>query len=163
MRAALAMVVLGMLVSTARADPFDVRNPVPDAPPSASLTVETERPFETLDPGVSRRRLGTLVAGSAIVFWGASFAVSYTMVHRFKVDVELIDAGIDVQRATDDADRALDISRTWGTSLFAAGAVALGTGAYLYFTAPKKFRREHVIVAPAIDRDAVGLAFSGGF
>jgi hypothetical protein len=163
MRGALVCVMFGLLVSTAHADPFDVRNPVPDAPPSASVTVDSEPAIKTIDPGYSRRRLGTLVAASAIVFWGTSFAVSYTAAQRFKVDVELVDAGIDVRNATRDADRAAEIGRTWGTGLFAAGVVAIGVGSYLYLTAPKKFRRERVTVVPAVGGDGLGVTLSGGF
>ena len=162
MRGALVMVVLGMVASTARADPFDVRNPVPDAPPSASTATDHEPTNETIDPGHARRRAGVLVASSAIVFWGTSFAISYAMAQRFKVDVMFIDERVDVAGHTADADRALDISRTWGTGLFAAGAVAVGVGAYLYFRAPAKFRREHVVV-PAVGSDTVGVSWSSGF
>jgi hypothetical protein len=163
MRGALVCVMFGMLVSTAHADPFGVRNPVPDAPPSASVTAESQPTIETIDPGYSRRRTGTLVAASALVFWGTSFAVSYHAGHRFQVDVALIDAGIDVKNATADANRAAEIGRTWGTGFFAAGVVAVGVGTYLYVTAPKKFRREHVTVAPAIGGDVAGVTLSGGF
>lgn len=163
MRGLLVLVLVGAWGSIAHADPFDVRNPVPDAPPSASETIATTPTFDTLDPGYSRRRLGTLVAASAIVFWGASFAVSYTAAQRFKVDVMFIDEGTNVSKFTDDAHRAAEIGRWWGTGLFAAGAVAIGVGTYLYFSAPNKIRREHVMVAPAIERDAAGFSFSGAF
>jgi hypothetical protein len=127
------------------------------------VTIESKPSFTTLDPGHSRRRLGTLVAASAIVFWGTSLAVTYATAQRFEVDLMFIDEGTNVSRFTDDANRAAEIGRWWGTGLFAAGAVAIGVGTYLYFSAPNKIRREHVTVAPTIEGDAAGFSFSGAF
>jgi hypothetical protein len=163
MRGAFAfVVVVGMLVSTAHADPFEIRNPVPDAPSRASSS-DREPTVELVDPGYAQRRNGVLVAAGGGAFIGASALLSYAMSVRFDAALARLEAGDDPQRATDDALRAQRIARNWGTGLFVAGAVAVGVGAYLYLSAPMKIRRERVVVVPAIDSNGAGFAIAGGF
>lgn len=166
MRGIVVLGVLGMSFTTVHADPFGVRNPVPDAPPSAvpdPSPRESDAKVEILDPGYSQRRNGTLVTAAGTVVIGASAVLSFTMKSRYDAALARLEAGDDPYRATDDANHARRVAQVWGTTLFATGVVAVGVGAYLYFTAPLKIRREHVVVVPAVDRDGVGFAVSGGF
>jgi hypothetical protein len=158
----MVIAVLGMLVSTARADPFEIRNPVPDAPPSADITPK-ETTVEILDPGYVQRRNAVFVTAGGTMLLGASALLSYTMSRRWDAALARLDAGDDPQRAIDSATRAQHTAKWWGTGLFAAGAVAVGVGGYLYFTAPAKVRRERMVVVPAVDRDGVGVSIRGGF
>lgn len=50
-----------------------------------------------------------------------------------------------------------------GTALFVAGIAALGTGIYLYVTAPGKEMLEQTAIAPVIGPDQLGFALSGRF
>jgi hypothetical protein len=155
-----------MCCTTARADPFAVRNPVPDAPPSKTSTIDpfaTAPEVELLDPGYSRRRTAAVLAVGGGVLWGASFVLSRTMYARYNAALDRRDAGDDPYQATDDANRAQHIAKVWGTTIFAAGGLAIGAGLLVYASAPPKIRREHVVVMPAIDRDGAGVAISGGF
>jgi hypothetical protein len=161
MRGVLVCVIVGMLASTAAADPFEVRNPVPDAPPSA--TPFAAKTTEILDPGHSQRRIGTWVAVGGGVFVAAGLVLSRQMAHRYKAAVERIDAGRDVASATADANAAAETAKLWGTGLFVTGTVAVATGLCLYLRAPAKIRREQVVVAPIVERDGGGFAISGGF
>jgi len=49
------------------------------------------------------------------------------------------------------------------TVLVAGGAVAIGVGAYLVIAAPKHERRPAAAIVPAVSRDTIGLAVTGGF
>jgi hypothetical protein len=155
------LVVLGMS-TPAKADPFEVRNPVPLAPATTSAR-DKEPTVELVDPGYIQRRNGAFVTAGGIAFLGASALVSYTMSVRFDAALARLEAGDDPSRATDDANRAQQIARNWGTGLFVAGVAAVGVGAYLYFSAPMKIRRERVVVVPAVDSNGAGFAISGGF
>lgn len=167
MRGALVCVIVGLLVSTVRADPFDVRNPVPDAPPSTT-TIDpfATKPVEILDPGYSQRRLGVGFAIGGGVFLAGSLVLSRAMARRYDAALDRLDhldAGDSPASAIDDANHAQHVAKVWGTTLFAAGTLALGASLVLYVTAPAKIRREQLVIAPAVDRDGAGVAISGGF
>ncbi|HUS31225.1 MAG TPA: hypothetical protein VMZ53_22095 [Kofleriaceae bacterium] len=167
MKSVLAFVVVGMVVSTAHADPFAVRNPRPDAPPSVTATQQPariEQRVEILDPGKSQRRTATIIVAGGGALYVSSLIVSLSMKSRYDDAIARLDSGEgDLQAAVDDANHARRIAQVAGTGLFAAGAVAIGVGAYLYFTAPIKIRREHVAIVPSVDSQGVGLSLSGGF
>jgi len=58
------------------------------------------------------------------------------------------------------ANDAHNVARFYGTGLFLAGTIALGTAAYLYFSAPNE---RHTIISPAVSNDQAGVVFAGSF
>lgn len=163
MRSVLWFVVVGMSLSIARADPFAVRNPSPS-------TTQVEEPRErdnadvsVRDPGKSQRHLGTWLAAGGGVMLVASGALSFYMRSRYDAALDRVESGNDLHGAIAEANHARQTAKIWGTTLFAGGAVAIGVGAYLYFTAPIKIRRERVTFVPSIESDRVGFALTGGF
>jgi hypothetical protein len=169
MRGALVCVLLGMLLTTARADPFAVRNPVPDAPPSASTTddpFDTNPKVEILDPGYAYRRNATLLAVGGGVLWGGAFVVAQVTRRRYDEALARIDDNSSYDEQVDainDANHAQRIARWVSTPLFVTGALAIGASILVYSEAPPRIRREHIVVMPAVDRDGAGVAISGGF
>lgn len=162
MRSVLWFVVVGMSLSTAHADPFAVRNPLPP-------TTRTDEPSEdspdvsVLDPGKSQRHTGAWVAAGGGAMLAASGALSFYMRSRYDAALDRVQSGDNLRGAIAEADHARNTARVWGTTLFAGGLAAIGVGAYLYFTAPIKIRRERVSVVPSIESDGVGITLTGGF
>jgi hypothetical protein len=63
----------------------------------------------------------------------------------------------------DNANSAWSITHYGASTIFGVGAVAVGVGIALYFTAPAKERIDRTVFVPAIGSDQIGFALSGRF
>lgn len=109
------------------------------------------------DPGRVRRHAalftaaagGVLVLGSGVIGWNERKIA--------RANTAAAEQGnVTAERATAHAQW---VARYWGTGLFAAGALAIGAAAYVYFTAPGKERVVRAVVAPG----ALGVSIEGAF
>lgn len=153
MRIAACLVLV--LSSSAVADPFDVRDPAPDAPRSASPTTGPEIARDVVtDPGQTQRRVAIGLAVTGVALLGSAGALSLYEKDRYDDALAIHD------RAT--ANRATSITRYAGTGLFVGGVAALGVAAYAWFTADHEKVRT-TVVAPIATGDRAGLALTGAF
>jgi len=153
MRTAACLVLV--LSGSALADPFDVRDPAPDAPRSASAATGPTRTRDVVvDPGKQQRHhaLGLFVGGVALV--GASNL--FSLYERGRYD--------DALAAHDyaGANHAARVTRYAGTGMFVGGVAAIGIAAYTYFTADHE-KIHTTVVAPIATGDRAGLALTGAF
>jgi hypothetical protein len=125
------------------------------------------------DPGAGRRKAAIITASGGGALLVGSLVVSLVAKSRYgrcanngmlKPLAERDSAcpSGDVA-ATKDANDNQKLAQVWGTSLFVAGAVAVGVASFLYFTAPEKERVDRTVFVPAVGPDQVGFAITGGF
>ena len=62
-----------------------------------------------------------------------------------------------------DTDHYKSISRWYGTSLFAAGAIITGIGAYMFFTGKTEIAPTETVFVPTLLQDGAGFAAIGHF
>lgn len=153
MRIAACLVLV--MSGSALADPFDVRDPAPDAPRSAHATTGPDIARDVVvDPGKPQRRLalGLFVGGVALV--GAANAFSLYERGQYDDAIAAHDAAA--------ANHAALVTRYAGTGMFVGGVAAIGVAAYEYFTADRA-KIHTTVVAPIATGDRAGLALSGAF
>lgn len=115
-----------------------------------------------VDRGRGRRRTALYLAIGGGVLWGASAVVSGWAKSKYNS----ANAIFVITQSPEDASKVnhyKDIARYYGTGLFVAGAVAIGVGAMLYFTAPQRERVDQTVFVPTIGPDQLGFAASGSF
>jgi len=123
----------------------------------------------TVDTGPSRnwRKLSGIAAGSAgIVGLGVASVLTITARSSYK---DALDANCRGDTSMCDATglsktRSARHRANIATVVSIASAVAVGTGVFLYLTAPKSHRDEHALhVVPAVGDHEAGLVVLGGF
>lgn len=139
---------------------------VPDAAPAPSEggpgVQPAARPASPIGPDPRRRRLGLAVAGGGLLVAGGGLVVGWMARSAWN---DAFDSG-NCDRASDrcnPAGQALtDKARSRGlasTVLVGGGIAAIGVGAVLFFTAPRKERASHAWV-PLVTPDTLGIAFA---
>lgn len=126
-----------------------------------------------VDPGAGRRKAAIITASAGGALLVGSLVVSLVAKSRYgrcanngtlKPAADR-DSGCPSgdTAATNYANKYQKMAQVWGTSLFVAGAVAVGVASVLYFTAPEKERLDRTVFVPAVGPDQVGFALTGGF
>lgn len=132
--------------------------------------------FTVVDRGAGRRKVAIITAAGGGALMIASGILSYLWQKEYDKCAEngnllLDDEGNlvascpkrEAQAAVDYANKYQKRAQIWGTSLFVAGAVAVGVAGVVYFTAPEKERIDRTVFAPMISPTEIGLAASGRF
>jgi tetratricopeptide (TPR) repeat protein len=133
--------------------------------------------FTVVDRGAGRRKVAIITAAGGGALMIASGILSYLSMKEYEKcakngSLDFDDDGIypeascpetDAQAAVDYANKYQKRAQVWGTTLFVAGAVAVGVAGVLYFTAPEKERIDRTVFAPMVSPTEIGLAASGSF
>jgi hypothetical protein len=120
-----------------------------------------------VDRGARRRKIAwvSAIGGAALML--ASGGLTLYERHQYcghfnegkcGDDSQLID-----ESHRDPANHAWRVTHYGCSTIFGVGAVALGVGIALYFTAPAKERIDRTVFVPAVSPDHVGFAISGSF
>ena len=155
---------------------FDVEKTPPDQDgPMISLTPIALVAGENtviVDRGATRRKFAWVSAiGGAALMLAAGGLTLYEQGQycgEFKSEGECGDpANLKDDAPGEDhraaANHAWRVTHYGASTIFAVGAVAVGVGIALYFTAPAKERIDRTVFVPAVSPDHVGFAISGRF
>jgi hypothetical protein len=125
-----------------------------------------------IDRGATRRKIAIFAAiGGGVLMLSAGGVALYAKskydlcTTKGKLDDPLTPdcPETDPVAATAYGNKYVKMSRRVGTSLFAAGGVAIAVAAVLYFTAPAKERIDRTVFVPTVSPDQVGFALSRSF
>ena len=112
---------------------------------------------QVVDRGKPQRHLALWVAAGGGGLLATSFALS--LYEKKQWDAQQPAAQMGDMRAIDASNRAHDITKVYGTGLFALGTIGLGVATFLYLTAPDR----EVVIAPTVAPGQGGLSLAGRF
>jgi hypothetical protein len=149
--------------------PREIAPPV--APPPVAPVVKTEAPetrvTEEPAPASNRRLYGAIAGGAGVALVGTSLVFGRLASSKWS-DVKKLcgddatcepDQSAEGRRLSDAAHR----NATIATGLAIGGAVAVGVGAYLWFTAPSRASRTAMRLVPGAGPASAGLTLHGQF
>src|SRR5262249_55501441 len=152
------------------AAPREPPPPPPPAPVAAAPKAtppDEEKPDEAPVPASNRRMYGAIVGGGGVALIATSLVFG-TIARGKWNDVKKLCGDDATCEPTQSAEGrklsdAAHLDANIATGLAISGAVALGVGAYLWFTAPSSRNRTALQLRPGAGPASLGLTVLGGF